>query len=57
MIKKMTKEQRTKHRKEGYIPPDFWNYGINPILGYRNTQMIKHRIVENSHPVPKSVKI
>ena len=53
--KKLTKAQKQLYREKGIIPDDWWNYGINPVLGYRNYQMIKHRIVENSHPVPKSV--
>ena len=54
-LKKLTKEQK-EARKQGIIPDDFWNYGINPVLGYRNNHLVKHVIVENSQPAPSQLK-
>ena len=56
MIKKLDPKQKKQHRQAGTIPPDWWNYGINPILGYRNYQLVKPKVVENSQPVPKAVR-
>ena len=54
--KKLTKAQKELYREKGIIPDDWWNYAINPILGYRNNQLVKVKIVENSHPVPEKLK-
>ena len=55
-LKRLNLAQKKAYRKHNIIPKDWWNYGINPLLGYRNTQLIKKRIVENSHPVPKFIR-
>ena len=51
-IKPLSAEQKQAYKEHEIIPDDFWNYGINPILGYRNHPIIKRRIVENSYPNP-----
>lgn len=50
--KRLTVAQKRLYKEKGIIPDDFWNYGINPVLGYRNYQMIKVKIVENTHRLP-----
>ena len=54
-LKKLTKKQK-EQQKKGIIPDDFWNYGINPVLGYRNNLLTKRVVVENSQPVPNQLK-
>lgn len=54
-LKKLTKKQK-EQQKKGIIPDDWWNYGINPVLGYRNNHLTKRIIVENSQPVPTPLK-
>ena len=54
--KRLTVAQKRLYKEKGIIPDDFWNYGINPILGYRNYHLIKVKIIGNSHPIPEKLK-
>ena len=54
--KKLTPEQKQLYKEKGIIPDDWWNYGINPILGYRNNHLIKVKIIGNTHPIPDKLK-
>ncbi len=54
--KKLTPEQKQLYKEKGIIPDDWWNYGINPILGYRNHQVVIPKIIGNTHPVPDKLK-
>jgi len=56
MIKQLTKKQ-AKALKKGILPADWWNYGINPIIGHRLTPKTNSKTpVSNSLPVPNQLK-
>jgi len=57
MIKKLSKKQ-AKELSKGKLPDDWWNYGINPLLGYRiNNGSTPKRAIYNSLPVPNGVDL
>jgi len=56
MVKQLNKKQ-AKELPKGKLPDDWWNYGINPIAGYRiPPAYLSRKTVNNSLPVPNSLK-
>ena len=51
MVKKLNKKQ-LKDLKKGQLPDDWWNYAINPVLGYRVKNNWKTNLTANSYPNP-----
>ena len=51
MVKKLNKKQ-LEDLKKGQLPDDWWNYAINPVLGYRVKNNWKTNLTANSYPNP-----
>jgi len=57
MIKKLSKKQ-SKDLQNGKLPDRWWDYGINPVAGYRvypSRNSLKP--ISNSLPLPKTINI